>query len=94
MYRTDEQERLIKQGDDAEALLNTPAFQNVLNALVEGTFQQFVNTKPDESSARENLYNHYRALVDVANTLKQQTAIRDQIMESTNKEGDSSQEEE
>ena len=94
MYRTDEQERLIKQGDDAEALLSTPAFQNVLNALVEGTFQQFVNTKPDESSARENLYNHYRALVDVANTLKQHCAIRDQIMESTNKEGDSSQEEE
>lgn len=91
--RTNEQERLISLGDDAEVILKTEAFNSVVNTLVEATFNAFVNSKPDEAEGRERTYNHYRALVDVVNTLKQQVAVRDQIMESE-QAGDNSQEEE
>jgi len=91
--RTDEQERLIKLGDDAAAFIEAPAFGSVIDNLVDGAFHAFVNSKPEEAELRERTYNHYRALVDVVNTLKQHVAVRDQIMESE-QAGDSSQEEE
>jgi|DEB0MinimDraft_4_1074332.scaffolds.fasta_scaffold57777_1 hypothetical protein len=91
--RTDEQERLISLGDNAEELLSNKAFTKTINGLVEATYNAFVNSKPDEAESRERTYNHYRALVDVVNTLNQQVAVRDQIMESE-QAGDNSQEEE
>ena len=66
-----EEEQLVQLGEDAEAVLNSPAFERTVNKLVESTFQAFVNSKADEEDLRKQTYSHYRALVDVVNTLKQ-----------------------
>lgn len=73
------EDELIALGDDAESLLKSSSFNNVINALVDGTFQTFVNTSPEDSVGRERSYAHYRALVDITNTLRQQAAVRDEI---------------
>jgi len=86
------EEQLIQTGDMAEAVLNQDAFNTVINALVEQSFTQFCNTKPEEKEKREASYYHYRALVDVVNTLKQSVSVRDEIL-AKNDQGDTSQEE-
>lgn len=83
-------QELIQNGEDAEALLKSPHFNRIVNRLVEVTFQNFVNSKPEESKDRNIAYYHYRALVDVVNTLKQEVAVKDEII---SREGDTSQEE-
>ena len=70
---------LVKQGEDASFLLNNDIFNNTINSLVDTAFQQFVNSKPEESSQREQSYHHYRALVDIINTLRQRVAVKEQI---------------
>ena len=86
---TNQEEQLVQAGDDAEALLSADAFDRVINSLVESTFQTFVNSKPEDGDQRERTFTHYRALVDVVNTLKQQVSVRDEILAK----GDNSQEE-
>ena len=85
-----QEEQLVTAGDEAEALLGASAFTSVINELVEQTFQTFVNTAPEDREKREQTYNHYRALVDVVNTLKQRVEVRNSIHEAAN--GDNSQE--
>ena len=77
------EEELVAQGDEAEALLASTAFNACVNTLVEGTFTTYVNSDPLDDSVRENTYRHYRAIVDVANTLKHWVSIRDEINERT-----------
>ena len=77
-------------GQAAEAVLALPAFNQVVNSLVESSFQTFVNSKPDQGAIRERAYNHYHGLVDVVDTLKQRVAVRDEILAK----GDTRQEEE
>ena len=86
-----QEEQLVVAGDEAEALLGASAFTSVINELVEQTFQTFVNTSPEDREKREQTYSHYRALVDVVDTLKQRVQVRDSIIEQQN--GDNSQEE-
>jgi len=74
------EEDLIMYGDDCEQLLKSEPFNRVVNMLVEQTFQNFVNSKPEENKERSITYYHYRALVDVVNTLKQQVAVRDEVL--------------
>jgi hypothetical protein len=84
-----QEEQLVAAGDEAEAVLSAPAFTSVVNDLVEAAFAAFVNTEPDGHDKREQAYNHYRAIVDVVNTLKQRVEVRDGILA----QGDISQEE-
>ena len=84
-----QEEQLVETGEAASAVLSQPAFNQVLNSLVERSFQTFVNTSPDQGQLREQAYNHYRALVDVVDTLKQQVSVRDEILAK----GDTRQEE-
>ena len=86
-----QEEQLVVAGDEAGAVLSGSAFNSVINDLVERTFQTFVNTEPADKEKREYAYNHYRALVDVVDTLKQRVQVRDSIIEQQN--GDNSQEE-
>ena len=86
-----QEEQLVMAGDEAGAVLNGSAFNSVINELVERAFQTFVNTEPADKEKREYAYNHYRALVDVVDTLKQRVQVRDSIIEQQN--GDNSQEE-
>ena len=86
-----QEEQLVMAGDEAGAVLSRSAFNSVINELVEKAFQTFVNTEPADKDKREYAYNHYRALVDVVDTLKQRVQVRDSIIEQQN--GDNSQEE-
>jgi hypothetical protein len=86
-----QEEQLVMAGDEAGAVLSGSAFNSVINELVERSFQTFVNTEPADKDKREYAYNHYRALVDVVDTLKQRVQVRDSIVEQQN--GYNSQEE-
>lgn len=89
------EDELIALGDDAESLLRSSSYNNVINALVDGTFQTFVNTNPEDTAGRERSYAHYRALVDITNTLRQQVSVRDEINtknDEINTNGNSNQE--
>lgn len=88
---TTQEEQLVVAGEEAEAILKAPAFTSVINDLVDRAFQTFTNTAPEDREKREYAYNHYRALVDVVDTLKQRVQVRDSILEQQN--GDNSQEE-
>lgn len=86
-----QEEQLVMAGDEAGAVLNSTAFNSVINDLVEQSFQKFVNSEPKHKDVRDQAYSHYRALVDVVDTLKQRVQVRDRIVEQQN--GDNSQEE-
>jgi len=77
--QTNEEEQMIRQGDNAEMLLGIEAFSETVDNMVHQSFQNFVNSKPEETSARERAYSHYRALVDIVSTLQQQVSIRNEI---------------
>jgi len=79
---------LVDLGDQAEALLKTETFTQTVNNLVEETFQQFVNTKPEQTQAREQTYNKYRALVDIVHTLQQRVTVRDEILAKSDNNGE------
>jgi len=87
-----DQETMIKYGEDCETLLKSEPFTRVINTLVDQTFQNFVNSKPEDNKERSITYYHYRALVDVVNTLKQQVSVKDEILAKADS-GDNSQEE-
>lgn len=88
----EQEEQLIVLGDNAEALLQTPAFTQVIDQTVEAAFATFCNTTAEKSDERELAHGHYRAIVDVVNTLKQRVQVRDSIHEQA-QNGDNSQEE-
>ena len=87
-----EEEHLIHMGDLAEQLLQSEAFATTINSLVEGSFQVFVNTPPEAGEDRERAYGHYRAIIDITNTLRQRVSVRDEI--NAKHEGDNNQTEE
>lgn len=80
------EEQLTLLGNDAEALLNTEAFTKTMNTMVDATIQAFLGSAPDEADKRTEAYGHYRALVDIINTLRQQVEVRDQIDAKLNEE--------
>tara|TARA_B110000977_G_scaffold187578_1_gene254856 strand:+ start:1496 stop:1762 length:267 start_codon:yes stop_codon:yes gene_type:complete len=80
------EEQLTILGNDAEALLNTEAFTKTMNTMVDATVQAFLGSAPDEADKRTEAYGHYRALVDIVNTLRQQVEVRDQIDAKLNEE--------
>jgi len=86
------EETLITYGNEADELVKSEVFNKTINRMVEGTFQAFVNSKPEETKARDKSYDHYRALVDIVNTLRQDVQVRDEI-QSKNEKDNSSQEE-
>tara|TARA_E500000331_G_scaffold103777_1_gene100587 strand:+ start:9708 stop:10010 length:303 start_codon:yes stop_codon:yes gene_type:complete len=75
----EKEEQLLDLGNDADTLLKNKVFNKTVNQLVEGTFQSFVNSKPEEKEVREKTYAHYRALVDIINTLQQRVSVKDEI---------------
>jgi uncharacterized membrane protein YfhO len=88
------EEQLVHLGNNAEALLKTDIFNLTINQLVEASFQAFCNSKPEDKESRERSYNHYRALVDIVNTLQQRVQVRDQINEKNAQLDNNNQEEE
>ena len=87
-----EQEELIQYGEDCELALKSESFNRVVNSIVEQSFQKFVNSLPEQKEAREYAYLHYRALVDVVNTLKQQVAVKEEIIAKSQEDNNSQEE--
>jgi hypothetical protein len=83
----DQEEALVQQGEAAEMLLDSDAFSNTINQLVDASFQTFSNTAALEKEKRETAYHHYRALVDIVSTLRQRVQVKDEIV---NKSADDS----
>ena len=75
----EDQETLVRLGEEAEVLLDSQAFSSTINQLVDASFQTFSNTAPLETEKREQAYHHYRALVDIVSTLRQRVAVKDEI---------------
>lgn len=75
-----EEEQMIVKGEAAEVLLGTEAFTNTIDQMVQGTFQTFMNSKPEHTEDRERAYSHYRALVDIVSTLREQVSVKDEII--------------
>ena len=88
------EEVLINLGNDAEQILNMEVFNKTINRMVEGSFQAFVNSKPEETDARNKSYDHYRALVDIVNTLRHDVQVRDEIITKNEKDNNSQEEQE
>jgi hypothetical protein len=88
------EEQLVALGTDAEALLATEAFNKTMNIMVDATVQAFLGSAPDEDSKRTEAHAHYRALVDIVNTLRQQVEVRDQINAKDSEENEVTTEEE
>ena len=86
------EETLITLGDEAEQLVNSDVFNKTINRMVEGSFQAFVNSKPEETKSRDKSYDHYRALVDIVNTLRQDVQVRDEILAKNEKDNNSQEE--
>lgn len=76
----EDQETLVRLGEEAEVLLGTEAFNSTINQLVDSSFQAFANTGPIESEKREAAYHHYRALVEIVSTLRQRVSVKDEII--------------
>ena len=76
----DKENHLCRLGDEAELLLQTSAFNSTVNQLVEMSYQGFVNSKPNDYEEREQFYHHYRALVDIVSTLREQVSVKDKII--------------
>jgi hypothetical protein len=86
------EETLINLGNDAEQILNMEVFNKTINRMVEGSFQAFVNSKPEDTDARNKSYDHYRALVDIVNTLRHDVQVRDEIITKNEKDNNSQEE--
>ena len=72
-------EQLVEIVNEADVLLKNETFNKLLNMMVDGTVQSFLNSAEDEKSEREKAYNHYRALNDMVATLRQMVEVRDQV---------------
>jgi hypothetical protein len=77
---SNEEEQLIRHGEASEQILGTEAFSGTIDRMVQSTFQAFVNSKPEDTEARERSYAHYRALVDIVSTLQQQVSVKNEII--------------
>ena len=88
----EDQETLVRLGEEAELLLDSEAFSGTINQLVDASFQMFANSSPEEAAKRDAAYHHYRALVDIVSTLRQRVSVKDEIInkeadDDTNQEG-------
>ena len=58
----EQQETLVRLGEEAEVLLDSQAFSSTVNNLVDTSFQ---TSRTRLRTRRERCYAHYRALVDI-----------------------------
>ena len=54
----EDQEILVRMGEEAEVLLDSEAFSSTINTLVDASFQTFSNTAPLESEKRRRRTTH------------------------------------
>ena len=57
------EETLINLGNEAEQLVNSEVFNKTINRMVEGSFQAFVNSKP------EDIYSSINFLLKISTSI-------------------------
>ena len=82
----DDEPKLIEIGQDAEILLGSETFTRVTTMLADMAIQAFMNSAPEQRDERERSYHHYRALLEIVSTLKQQVSVKDEILKKQNEE--------
>lgn len=65
-----DQELVIRRGAAAAALLSNTDFEWFFEDLTQRTLEAILNTKPDETKARENLYFQLNGLRDLLGTMQ------------------------
>ena len=90
---TKEEEQLITNGDNAEVLLGTEVFNQMINLAVDTAFTNFMNSKMEDKDYRERQFYVYRAVADLVNSLKQAVSVRDEINAKNLKDNNSQEEE-
>ena len=81
-----EEETLIAKGEDAEALLNSPAFDSTIQNLVSDCFHTFVTSDFKDNETRELSYHFYKATIGIVDTLKQSVSVLDEILKKNSQE--------
>ena len=54
----EDQEPLVRLGEEAEVLLDSESFSGTINQLVEASFQMFANSSPEEAAKSVAAYHH------------------------------------
>jgi hypothetical protein len=75
-----EDKALCELGDQAEFLMRTPAFVNLLSELDANYYKHWVRTGHQDVEAREFLFAKAAALQDMVNDLTSRVVVRDQLM--------------
>jgi hypothetical protein len=66
---TDEEDRIVREGDAASSLLDNPAFLLAIERLRKQCADKILESAPDKAADRENLYNLSRGLSAVTEEL-------------------------
>lgn len=65
-----DQETVLRRGAAAAALLSNQDFNWFFEDVTQRTLESILNTKPDNQSARENLYFQLNGLRDLLGTMQ------------------------
>ena len=74
-------QQIIEQGTHAETLLASDAFNRTVRGLLDQYVSMFFSTDPAQVDDRQAAYYSARAVNEIINTLNQQVAMKEQILQ-------------
>jgi hypothetical protein len=85
---TPEEQEIVQQGLQAEALLDNEAFSGTIQSLMFESWAQWTETKPADKDQREDNYNFYRGLKAIESELRGRVQAKDEIERMLNESAD------
>lgn len=79
---TDEEERIVKEGEQAAALLDSEAFSTVIERVRQQCAEAILRSEPDKQAEREQAYNLSRGLSAITEELLIMQALGDTVLEN------------
>lgn len=76
---TEQEMKLLRDGEAASAALQNPAIASAINDLSEWLANTIMNTKPEELQKREMHYHMHTALRELVGILNQRVALKQQL---------------
>lgn len=76
---TEQELKLLKDGEAAAEALQNPAIASAINELSETLANSMMNTKPEDKDKREMLFNIHLALRELVGILNQRVQIKQQL---------------
>lgn len=76
---TDEEMKLLREGQEAKEALQNPAIASAINSLSEALANSILNTKPEDTDKREMLFNVHLALRELVAILNQRVAVKESL---------------